>query len=300
METNIQQVNLITIIILIGSVIFHYILFLKNNSEAKEKKASIKRTNKSSAYKAITVPHAFETQYLKACSTNELDNEENTNSEVIKNVLPNQIETSHLIRTRRSIFPKDFSETKKVPLDVIKDILASANWAPTHGKTEPWRFCVIGPETMKKLLDIRLEVSLNSVDDEVKKKKIKSKIERKRKELQKCSAIIFICVKRVLNARDKMMPQWEENASVAMAVENLHLQLTAYWNEGYGGYWSSSGWNNWLMDSRVRTILNMNESLNGEEDLILGAFYLGVSNVKKMNAYKSSRTDMSKKILWMY
>ena len=185
METNIQHVNLITIIILIGSVIFHYILFLKNNSEAKEKKASTKRTNKSSAYKAITVPHAFETQYLKACSTNELDNEDNTNSEVIKNVLPNQIETSHLIRTRRSIFPKDFSETKKVPLDVIKDILASANWAPTHGKTEPWRFCVIGPETMKKLLDIRLEVSLNSVDDEVKKKKIKSKIERKRKELQK-------------------------------------------------------------------------------------------------------------------
>ena len=35
------------------------------------------------------------------------------------------------------------------------------------------------------------------------KKKIKSRIERKRKELQKCSAIIFICVKRVLNARDK-------------------------------------------------------------------------------------------------
>ena len=27
----------------------------------------------------------------------------------------------------------------------------------------------------------------------------------------------------------------------------------------------------------------MNESLNGEEDLILGGFYLGVYNVKKMN-----------------
>ena len=47
---------LITIIILIGSVIFQYILFLKNNSKAKEKKASTKRTNKSSAYKAMFVP----------------------------------------------------------------------------------------------------------------------------------------------------------------------------------------------------------------------------------------------------
>ena len=54
----------------------------------RQRKASTKGTNKSSAYKAITVPHAFETQYLKACSKNELDNEENTNLNVIKNVLP--------------------------------------------------------------------------------------------------------------------------------------------------------------------------------------------------------------------
>ena len=138
METNIQHVNLITIIILIGSVIFHYILFLKNNSEAKEKKASIKRTNKSSAYKAITVPHAFETQYLKACSTNELDNEENTNSEVIKNVLPNQIETSHLIRTRRSIFPKDFSETNHDAIRTNRRVTASEVDKMAFNPQEGW------------------------------------------------------------------------------------------------------------------------------------------------------------------
>jgi nitroreductase len=51
--------------------------------------------------------------------------------------------TTNIEHIIRSIFPKDFSQTKKVPLSVIQDILSSANWAPTHGKTEPWRFCVV-------------------------------------------------------------------------------------------------------------------------------------------------------------
>lgn len=155
---------------------------------------------------------------------------------------------------------------------------------------------------MKKILNIRLQVSLDGIsgNDANLSSKIISKMDRKRKEIAKCSAVIFICVKRVMNSRDKLMPQWEENASTAMAVENLHLQLTTYWNKGYGGYWSSSGWNTWLKDDRVKKILNMNDSCNGEEDICLGAFYLGVSNLGKMNSYRSSRSDMSKKVQWIY
>ena len=115
---------------------------------------------------------------------------------------------------------------------------------------------------MKKLLNIRLQVSLDGIagNDANLSSKIISKMDRKRKEIAKCSAVIFICVKRVMNSRDKLMPQWEENASTAMAVENLHLQLTSYWNKGYGGYWSSSGWNNWLKDDRVKKILKIRKA----------------------------------------
>ena len=34
------------------------------------------------------------------------------------------------------------------------------------------------------------------------------------------------------------MPEWEETAAVACAVQNMHLTLTA---EGLAGYWSSGG-----------------------------------------------------------
>ena len=250
----------------------------------------------NSAYKEVEVPKDFRAKYEGSGTANETICEE----EQRKDHIPSSSHISHLVRTRRSIFPKDFDEKRKVPLHVISDILAAANWAPTHGKTEPWRFCVVGPHTMKKLLDLRLEISLDGLDDPEKENKMKMKIAKKRKELAKISAVIFICVKRVTNSRGKLMPQWEETASTAMAVENLHLQLTSYWNEGYGGYWSSSGYNDWLCDSRVKKILGADGSCEGEDDIVLGAFYLGVCNVKKMNAYRSGRKSMSEKVKWVY
>lgn len=33
-------------------------------------------------------------------------------------------------------------------------LLEAANWAPTHGKTEPWRFVVLGRQGMQALQDV--------------------------------------------------------------------------------------------------------------------------------------------------
>ena len=54
---------------------------------------------------------------------------------------PGGSEILQLIRRRRSIFPKDYSGAP-VPRHLIHRALEAANWAPTHGKTEPWRFVV--------------------------------------------------------------------------------------------------------------------------------------------------------------
>ena len=281
-----------TVVALLFSLGLNYWFSQRTRSAKSEKAPAIP----VSAYKEVEVPKDFRAKYEGP----EIANETICEDEHRKDHIPCSSHISHLVRTRRSIFPKDFDENRKVPLHVISDILAAANWAPTHGKTEPWRFCVVGPDTMKKLLDLRLEISLDGLSDPEKENKLKMKIAKKRKELAKISAVIFICVKRVTNSRGKLMPQWEETASTAMAVENLHLQLTSYWNEGYGGYWSSSGYNDWLCDSRVKKILGADGSCEGEDDIVLGAFYLGVCNVKKMNAYRSGRKSMSEKVKWIY
>ena len=56
--------------------------------------------------------------------------------------LPSPEETLHLIKSRRSVMPKDFSG-ESVTRAEVEQFLEAANWAPTHGRTEPWRYVVI-------------------------------------------------------------------------------------------------------------------------------------------------------------
>lgn len=55
-----------------------------------------------------------------------------------------------LIQSRRSIFPKSMTGAT-VSRDSIMAMLQAANWAPTHGRTEPWRFVVLGQAGMQAM-----------------------------------------------------------------------------------------------------------------------------------------------------
>jgi nitroreductase len=52
------------------------------------------------------------------------------------------------IRTRRS--HKRFGH-EPVRREVIEELFELARWAPNHHLTEPWRFRVLGPESLKRL-----------------------------------------------------------------------------------------------------------------------------------------------------
>ena len=250
------------------------------------------------AFSKIQVPKGFQDDYERdATFTRDSDIGEH-----FLPALPSPEVLSNLIRRRRSIFPKDFVKSaEKVPVNIIAEILAAAEWAPTHGKTQPWRFCVAGKATMKELFEIRkAHAAKQFAGDAEKLEKSNKKMARKAKELQNVSAVIFIGMKRVANAKGRLMEEWEEIAAVACAVQNMHLQLTAHWNSGYCGYWSSGGWNSWLLDPRARDIIGLNGSEQGEDDKILGAFYLGKAELKKINGYRASRSGMADKIKWAY
>lgn len=45
----------------------------------------------------------------------------------------------------------------------VQQLLEAANWAPTHGKTEPWRFAVLSSrEARLKAFDLFLQVQHNA------------------------------------------------------------------------------------------------------------------------------------------
>ena len=64
-------------------------------------------------------------------------------------------------RTRRTLKPADMDSGRPVAAELLREILADATWAPTHGLTQPWRFDVFtGPAR------VRLAAALQGLYDE--------------------------------------------------------------------------------------------------------------------------------------
>jgi len=58
------------------------------------------------------------------------------------------VELESAIRTRRT--HKRFG-AEPLPHDVVAELLDLARWAPNHHLTEPWRFRVLGPQSLARL-----------------------------------------------------------------------------------------------------------------------------------------------------
>ena len=158
-----------------------------------------------------------------------------------------------VIKERRSVFPAQYTDTPIAREDIVK-ILEAANCAPTHKKTEPWRFKVLQGEAKEKL---GLFLSLKYMETDPKPKQIT--VEKLIANPKKAGAIIAICMQR---DPKNSLPEWEEIAATAMAVQNMWLCCTQM---GIGCYWSSPGLIKYMDD-----FFDLNE---GEK--CLGFFYMG-------------------------
>jgi nitroreductase len=58
-----------------------------------------------------------------------------------------------IFERRRSIFPQFFTD-QAIDKATIEDLLSAANSAPSHRKTEPWRFRVFRGEGRKELMKL--------------------------------------------------------------------------------------------------------------------------------------------------
>ena len=169
----------------------------------------------------------------------------------------NVSEINDCIRTRRSIYPAQFSD-RKVSKELIEVLLENARWAPTHKLTQPWRFKIFYGEGIERFASFHSEkyraITPEEKFSEMKFKKLRSNAERS-------SAVIAIVLNRDL---DKRVPEEEEIASVAMAVENMHITCSAY---GLAAYWGSGG---------LTRTPEMHEFLKLEDhQRCMGFFYLG-------------------------
>lgn len=171
-------------------------------------------------------------------------------------------EVNEVIRNRRTIWPEQYSN-RKVHKEQVENILNNAIWAPTHGKTQPWRFKVFMNEGLEKLSTFQSELYRNITSDEDFNEK---KFEKLQNRPMISSVVIAICMER---QESEKIPEIEEIEAVACAVQNMYLTCTAY---GLGGYWSSGGV---TYREETKTFLGL-----GEKDRCLGFFYIGYPDIE--------------------
>ena len=199
------------------------------------------------------------------------------------------------IINRRTIFPKDCLEDQVIEKTELKTILEAANWAPTHNKTEPWRYIVFnGSSAVTSYLDFLDDfyISMAHKITEKEMEKFRKKMSGARKDWpSKCSTLIVIAMKRQHPDEDgNRMPEWEEICAVAMSVQNMHLMATAMGD--IAGFWSSHTWCKRARDSaEMRTFL----SLDCDEDRVFGAFVLGRYDSNKKQ-FRSNRKPIMEKV----
>lgn len=233
----------------------------------------------------------------KACSIaeSESSSEESVDEETKRamNMLRNEDDMKVLkevIRRRRSIFPKDMTG-ELVDEEDIKQLFEAANWAPTHGKTEPWRFVVLGKKAQVDFQHITLEFYEKNWEKYFSSHEAFLQFHKETTNeitgrWSTVSHMIAIGMKRQA-LPDKLMPEWEEFAACACAIQNMHLLAATL---GLACYWSS--WHDEARESsEIKSFLGLED-----KDKCLGLFIVGKSN--RMHKYKSRRGPIEKKVTW--
>jgi nitroreductase len=121
--------------------------------------------------------------------------------------------------------------SREVERAVLLEILEDANWAPTHGLTQPWRFHVFAGESRAALGD-----ALTSIYDRITPAG-EARPEKRAKLRLSCEQAPVIIAVAARVERDGRISTLDELCATACAVENL---LLSSHQRGLGSFWSTA------------------------------------------------------------
>lgn len=183
-----------------------------------------------------------------------------------------------IIRERRSVKPSSMNG-KKIDPSIIQYLLGLADWAPTHGRTEPWRFIVFSNEGLKNFAQEHADLYKKYTAEE---SFTNAKYQNIIQNGEKASHIIAVYMKRQPTQK---IPLIEEIAATAAAIE--HLLLGAQ-EQGIAALWSTGGM---TYHDSMKQLLGMEEN-----DQMMGLIYLGYTDEAAPTAKRN--IPLSEKITW--
>jgi nitroreductase len=140
------------------------------------------------------------------------------------------VEVFEAIRRRRSLKPENL-KTDPVDRALLEQLFEAANWAPSHGLTEPWRFVVFQGDARRALVDVVIETMADAGQPPLAPTDPR-RISVETKMLRAPVTIAIVCA---ASSSPKIV-EHEEIIATGIAVQNLHLAATAL---GLAGYWTS-------------------------------------------------------------
>lgn len=186
---------------------------------------------------------------------------------------------STVIKNRRSTgWAKMNGQT--ISNETIKQLLELAHWAPTHGRTEPWRFFVYGGEAKTKFGKDHAQLYWDNTAEDKRQEATMQKLEH---NVDKASHLIIAVMER--GANDKI-PQIEEIAAASAAVQNMLLGATAL---GIASFWTTGGMTH-------KEALKQHLGLKNE-DIVLGLIFLGYTDEPAKDGVRNSMPET--RISWM-
>jgi nitroreductase len=200
---------------------------------------------------------------------------------VVRSPVPERHETTavqllNAIASRRSFSLKALAPDS-IPLSLVEQLLEAANWAPSHGKTEPWRFVVLSGSA-RALLGDAFGTAFRLLAKHEEPNPAGEQAQRERV----WQAPVWIA----LGMRpDPKMPEWEELVAFGSAVQNMHLMASAL---GLAAKWTSGAC---AVHRHVADTVGFDA-----ETQLFGFFYVG----RPAGAWpESRRRPLDEKVRWM-
>ena len=183
------------------------------------------------------------------------------------------------IRERRSYALKDISPNP-IDLDHVRLMLEAANWSPTHGLTEPWRFGVFAGNSRATLGEAFAGAyrALTPAD-----KFVPAAEQAQRVRPLAAPVWISLGLHRTVDAR---MPEWEDLSSVAIAAQHIHLVASSL---GYACKWTSG---DIARHARVMQLVGLEPPSK-----LLGFLYIGTPAAG--SAPTSQRAPVDDRVRWL-
>lgn len=184
-----------------------------------------------------------------------------------------------VITGRRTIKPAQMNG-QYIPNGQVQELLALADWAPTHGYTEPWRFLVYAHAKVQDFCSAHAELYKANTDPE---KYLEFNYEKLRHMGDKASHVLVAYMRR---GDLPKIPALEEVAATSCAIQNLLLGAAAL---GIASYWGSGGM---AYRPAMKELLGLRE-----EDVVLGILYLGYTDSPWPDGKRT--VPLKEKVTWV-